>query len=444
MRQLCRVCILLVLPVVIGAQAGAADMASGIRVLRWQGAINPVAEAFIVRQILKANEQSRALLILLDTPGGLDSSMRGIIQAELASQSPIIVHVHPSGARAASAGALIALAADFVVMAPGTNIGAAHPVAIGPGPAPEGRQSDVMTTKVVNDAVAYARSIAEQRGRDREWAEKIVRESLSTPASRAHEIGIADLVENDWRRALERLDGRVYRRNGEERVFHGRGLQVVRVDMNTREKILNVLSNPNVAYLLLMLGFLGIFFEISQPGVILPGAIGSIALLLAFFGLQTLPVSGVGVLLILLGLVLFLLEIKVPSYGMLSVGGIVSLGLGSLMLIDSADPAVRVDPVVVVATVALFSGLILLVVRSVLRAQKGRVVSGVEGMVGERGVVRGDLTAGGRVFIHGEYWDAEADEPVEDGSPVEVVQVLPGFRLRVRPVRSTEQSEERS
>ncbi|RMF43536.1 MAG: nodulation protein NfeD, partial [Deltaproteobacteria bacterium] len=216
-----------------------------------------MAESYIVRQIRGANAASQVVLLLLDTPGGLDSSMRGIIKAQLASETPVVVHVYPAGGRAASAGALMALAADFLVMAPGTNIGAAHPVAIGASPVSEGKQSEIMATKVVNDAVAYARSIAEQRGRDTDWAEKIVRESLSTPASEALEIGIADLVEADWRSALEKLDGRVYRRSGEERVFRGRGLQVLRVEMNSREKILNILSNPNVAYMLLMLGFLG-------------------------------------------------------------------------------------------------------------------------------------------------------------------------------------------
>jgi len=423
--------------------AVAAGDAGSVRVVRWQGAINPVAGDFIARQIGLANREDRAFVLLLDTPGGLDSSMRQIIKAELSSRVPVIVHVHPAGARAASAGALITLAADFAVMSPGTNIGAAHPVAIGPVPS-GGKEDGVMATKVVNDAVAYARSIAQQRGRDADWAEKVVRESLSTPAAEALRLGVIDLVADSWRQALEQLDGRSYTRGGKPLLFAGRGLVPVEVEPDWRDRILNVLSNPNIAYMLLMLGMLGIFFEISQPGVILPGAIGAIALLLAFFGLQTLPVNGVGLLLILLGIVLFLLEVKVVSYGMLSVGGIVALSLGSLMLIDSDSPAMRVSLPVIGATVAVFSGLFLLVLFWVVRAQKRRVVSGLEGMVGERGTACGPFEREGRIFVHGEYWDAVADGPVADGQVVEVCEVLPGMRLRVMPVAENAKEKEES
>ncbi|TYO98832.1 nodulation efficiency protein NfeD [Geothermobacter ehrlichii] len=426
--------------IVLAVTSVCAGAAGSVRVVSWQGAINPVAGDFISRQLELANRENQAFVLLLDTPGGLDSSMRQIIKAELTSRVPVIVHVHPSGARAASAGALITLAADFAVMAPGTNIGAAHPVTIGPSP-DSGKEDGVMETKVVNDAVAYARSIAQQRGRDADWAEKIVRESLSTPAVEALRLGVIDLVAESYRQALVQLDGRSYTRGGKPLSFAGSDLVPVEVEMGWRDRILNVLSNPNIAYMLLMLGMLGIFFEISQPGVILPGAIGAIALLLAFFGLQTLPVNGVGLLLILLGIVLFLLEIKVVSYGMLSVGGIVALALGSLMLIDSDSPAMRVSLPVIVLTVAVFSGLFLLVLFYVIRAQKGRVVSGLEGMVGERGIAHGSVARGGRVFVHGEYWDAVADEPVGDGQIVEVREVLPGMRLRVAPVPKDNEEE---
>ncbi|HEY7745183.1 MAG TPA: nodulation protein NfeD, partial [Desulfuromonadales bacterium] len=325
----------LLLAVVSFLAVGAETASPTIRVVRVADVINPVVADFVTVQLKAANEaDERAFLLELDTPGGLDTAMRTIIQAVLASRVPVIVYVYPSGGRAASAGALITLAADFAVMAPGTNLGAAHPVAIAPGGG--GDKNETMMAKVVNDAVAYARSIAQQRGRNVEWAERIVRESISTPASEALELKVIDLVAADEAALLAGLDGRRYLREGKALTLETAGTVLVYAEMSWRQRILTVLSNPNVAYLLLMLGILGIFFEISQPGVILPGAIGAIALLLAFYAFQTLPVNYAGVLLILLAIVLFVLEIKVASYGMLTVGGIIALALGSLMLIESS------------------------------------------------------------------------------------------------------------
>jgi membrane-bound serine protease (ClpP class) len=415
--------------------ADAADepAAPTIRVVRVADVINPVIADFIATQLKESNAADElAFLLELDTPGGLDTAMRTIIQSILASRAPVIVYVYPSGARAASAGALITLAADFAVMAPGTNLGAAHPVAISAG---GGEKDETMMAKVLNDAVAYARSIAHQRGRNVEWAERIVRESISTPASEALELKVIDLIAADEAALLAGLDGRRYLRAGEALTLHTKGAVLQPVEMSWRQRILTVLSNPNVAYLLLMLGILGIFFEISQPGVILPGAIGAIALLLAFYAFQTLPVNYAGVLLILLAIVLFVLEIKVASYGMLTVGGIVALALGSLMLIESSEPYLQISRMVIFATVSVCAGFFSLVLYYVVRTQRTRVVSGVEGMAGERGVAESDIHRQGKVFVHGESWDAFSAEPIARGERVEVVRMVENMRLEVRRAR---------
>lgn len=396
-----------------------------------KGIINPVVADFVEERLTAANRTgATAFLLQLDTPGGLDSAMRQIIQAELGSEIPVIVYVAPGGARAASAGALITLAADFAAMAPGTNIGAAHPVSIGPG---GGSGDETMTTKVVNDAVAFARSIATRRGRNVEWAEQVVRKSVSITADEAVAQKVVDLVAPDEHSLLLRLDGRSFERDGKALVLHSKGAKVETYAMGWRREILDALSNPTIAYLLMMLGILGIFFEISQPGVILPGAIGAIAILLALFAFQALPINYVGVMLIVLALVLFLLEIKITSYGMLTVGGVVSLSLGSLMLIDSSAPYLQISRAVIAATVAVCSGFFVLAAGFVVRTHRRRFVSGREGLVGERGTAVEGFPGNGRVFVHGEYWDAQCSEPVAAGQEIEVVDLEEGMRLVVKP-----------
>jgi membrane-bound serine protease (ClpP class) len=409
---------------------------ANIRVVRVAGVINPVLADFISVELEAANNGSaQAFLIELDTPGGLDSSMRVIIQKILASKIPVIVYVYPSGARAASAGALITLAADFAAMAPGTNIGAAHPVSIGIGGTGDNEQGNTMMEKVVNDAVAYARSLAEQRGRNRDWAEQIVRDSISTAAQEALELKAIDLIATDEQDLLKKLDDRTYLRNGKPRKLVTRGAVLSYAEMTWRQEIFNTLSDPNVAYMLLMLGILGIFFEISQPGVILPGAIGSLALLLAFLGFQTLPVNYIGVLLILLAIILFILEIKVVSYGMLTVGGLIALTFGSLILVDSPEPYLQISRSVIAATVLICASVISLVLFFVVRVQKTRFVSGLEGMIGERGQAVTALDPRGRVYVHGEYWDAHAEETIASGSEIEIVRSEANLKLLVRAVK---------
>lgn len=399
-----------------------------VRQLDIASSINPVTASFITEQINLANSNDEAaILIQLDTPGGLDTAMRDIIQAELNSRIPVIVYVAPQGARAASAGALMTLAADFAVMAPGTNIGAAHPVAIGPGNQPD----KTMMEKVENDAAAYARSLAQKRGRNEDWAEKTVRESISISAEEALDLSVIDLIADNEQNLLAQLDGFKYIRDGRAITFQSAGSTLKLVDMHWRQKILNALSNPNIAYLLMMLGIIGIFFEISQPGVVLPGAIGAIAILLALFAFSSLPVNYVGVLLILLAVVLFILEVKVVSYGMLSIGGIVAMAFGSLMLIDSSEPYLQISRAVIAATVSVSAGFILLATGMVIRTQSRPVTSGQEGMIGEIGEALEPIHEEGKVFVHGEYWYACSDVPINAGTKVKVIQLMDGLKLKV-------------
>lgn len=434
MAEKIKVCLCLWL--LFGALAGTGWAASErIRVVALAATINPAIAEYLQEQIEFSNrDQERALIIELDTPGGLDSAMRDIIQDILASQVPVVVYVSPSGARAASAGALITLAADIAAMAPGTNIGAAHPVSIGFQGGEQQETENVGMTKALNDAVAYARSLAEQRGRNADWAESAVRESVSTPAQEALQLGVVELLANDLDDLLAQLHGREYRRADGMRQLDTEGASLVRGEMNWRQQILNTLANPNVAYLLLMLGILGIFFEISQPGVILPGVLGAISLLLAFYALQMLPVNYSGVLLILFGVLLFILEIKVVSYGMLTAGGLVALLLGSLMLIRPGDPAMEISGGVIGVTITSLAGLMLLVVYFVAKTQRSAFFSGSEAMTGQQGEV---ITVDGsqcRVFLRGEYWFATSSQPLEPGMRVRVVGLRSGMQLVVEPL----------
>lgn len=418
------------------AAASSASNSAVVRVVPIQGVINPIVAEFVGQHIREANAANeRAILLSMDTPGGLDTAMRDIIQSVLFSSIPVIVHVTPSGARAASAGALITLAADFAVMAPGTNIGAAHPVAIGIGKGVVGGDDNPMMEKVINDASAYARSVAEQRGRSVDWAEKIVRESLSSTAEDVLRLRVIDAIATDRQQVMKALDGTTYFRDGQALVFDGTEVVFNEVEMPLREQLLNVLSQPDVAYLLLMLGLMGIFFEISQPGVVLPGVVGVISLLLAFFALQTLPINYVGMLLILVAMVMFILEVTVVSYGMLTVGGVLALALGSLMLVDSPDPLLRISIEVIAATVFAVLTCLGLVILFVMKSQRRVPISGEEGLIGEVGVALSELDLQGRVFVHGEYWDAIASQRVAEGDSVEVVEVTELLTLRVRPIQ---------
>jgi len=400
-----------------------------IRIIKVQATINPTIAEFITSSIKKAaSSGDEAIIIELDTPGGLDTAMRDIIKELLSPPLPVIVYVHPSGGRAASAGVLITMAANIAAMTPGSNIGAAHPVNVGGG-----EMSKEMNEKITNDAVAYIKGLAEKRGRNVEWAEKAVKESASIPAEEALKLNVIDILAKDIDDLLKQLDGRKVTTNKGEITLSTKGVKVIRDDMGFGRKILNVISDPNVAYILMMLGLLGIYFELANPGALLPGVLGAICLILAFYAFQTIPVNYAGVLLILLSIVLFVAEAMVTSYGILAIGGIVAMFLGSIMLFDSPLPYLRASLLVIIPTVLTTAGLFILAITYAIRAQFRKTETGAEGMIGQVGEAESRIAPEGKVFVAGEYWDAESDEIIEEGEKVRVT-ALKGLKLKVSKV----------
>jgi len=389
-------------------------------------AIGPATAEFIKSGIKTAEENKAACIIIeLDTPGGLAESMRTIVQQILASQVPVVVFVAPGGARAASAGVMITMAADIAAMAPGTNIGAAHPVGVG-GKDIDGKMSE----KVINDMVAQAKSVAEKRGRNAKWVEDAIRESVSVTETEALKENIIDLVAADTADLIRQLNGRVVKDKG---VLKLDNVKRVVLEETLRTKILKTISNPNIAYILMMIGLAGLYFELSHPGAIFPGVIGGIALILAFFALQTLPVNYAGILLIVLAIIFFIMEMKITSYGLLSVAGVVSLLLGSLMLFEGTTPDMELSLQVLLPTIILISGFFVAVASLVFRAQMSKPTTGSMGLVGEVGVVKKALTPEGKVFVHGELWNARAQAAVEENVKVRVLKV-DNLILEVEPV----------
>jgi len=390
-----------------------------VDVVTIDGIINPVVAEFLAKAIKRSTEQeAECLIIQMDTPGGLDLSMRSIIKEMMGADIPIIVYVSPSGARAASAGAIITIAADIAVMAPGTNIGAAHPVALGGG-----EMGDEMAAKVENDAAAYVESIAIKRNRNKEWAIKAVRESVSIGAEEALEKNVIDIIAPDLNDLLSQIDGREIKTTSGSKVLATKNSTINYIEMGLRERVLDTLSNPNISYILMMVGLLGLYFELSNPGAIFPGIIGGICLILAFFAFQTLPVNYAGVLLIILSLILFILEIKVTSFGMLTVGGIIALTLGSLMLFDSSIPFARVSLDVIIPVVVITSSCCALIVLLAIKAHRRKPTTGREGLLKAQGITKSTLDPEGKVFIHGEYWDAVSSEMIPEGTRVEVLEI---------------------
>ena len=410
--------------------------ASGeIVVVRIDGPINPVVGEFVTDEITQANGAAAELIVIqMNTPGGLDTSMRQIIKAIENSKVPVVSYVSPGGSRAASAGTFITIASHIAAMAPGTNIGAAHPVNL-MGGGGGGEQAKTMEEKVVNDASAYIRSLAEQRGRNAYWAELSVRKSASVSAEEAKRLNVIDLIAANLDGLVLALDGREVKMNGGSDILHTAGKQIVYKEMNRRQKILDVISNPNVVYILMMLGLVGLYLELSNPGLILPGVIGGISLILALYAMQTLPVNYAGFLLILLGAILFITEINVMSYGLLLVGGTISIFLGSLMLIDSDDPAMQISRAVLYPTVAVTTLISIGAVYLATRSARLRTTTGSEGLIGATGVVTAELNPGGRVFVHGETWNAESDTVISGGEKV-VVESIDGLKIKVRKASS--------
>jgi membrane-bound serine protease (ClpP class) len=390
---------------------------SEVYIIQVADAISPGTADFINSGIKTAEENGAACVIIeLDTPGGLAESMRIIVQNILGSRVPVVVFVYPGGARAASAGVMITMAADVAAMAPGTNIGAAHPVGAG------GKDIDgTMSEKVINDMVAQAKSVAEKRDRNAKWVEDAIRESVSVTETEALKENIIDLIATDTDDLIKQLNGREIKDRG---ILKLDDVKKVTIKETLRTKILKTISNPNIAYILLMIGLAGLYFEFSHPGAIFPGVIGAIALILAFFAMQTLPVNYAGILLIILAIIFFIMEMKITSYGLLSVAGVVSLLLGSLMLFKGSAPDMKLSLQVVLPTIILISGFFVAVAGLVFRAQISKPTTGSTGLVGEIGVVKKALTPEGKVFVHGELWNARAKDPIDKDAKVRIVQVV--------------------
>lgn len=393
------------------------------------GIINPATAKFIIESIDQAAQQgAQCLIIQLDTPGGLMESMRIIVKKILSANIPIIVYVAPSGARAASAGVFITMSAHIAVMAPSTHIGAAHPVSLG-----EGKESKTMSEKIVNDTVSYIKTTAKARGRNVDWAEQAVRKSVSITEEEAVKLNVVDFISPNLQDLLTKIDGKILKFDGITRTLLTKGIQPRSVQMSWRYRFLDIISNPTIAYILLMLGIYGIFFELSNPGAILPGVVGGIFLILAFYALQMLPINFAGLALILFALILFIAEIKVVSHGLLAVGGVISLFLGSLMLIENPTEYMRISLSVIIPAVVVSGAFFIFAVTMAIRARLQKPTTGMEGLIGEIGIASTPIVPEGKVAIHGEIWDVVSDQNIERGEKVQVIGVV-NLKMKVKKI----------
>ena len=397
----------------------ASVQAKEIYAIRINGAINPPIAGFIKESIEKTQEKGgEALIISLDTPGGLDTSMRDIVKNIMDASVPVVVYVSPSGARAASAGSIILMASHIAAMAPGTNVGAAHPVTIG-----QDKPDKTMMKKVENDAVAYSRSIAMKKGRNVEWAEKAVVESASITAKDALDKNVIDVIANSMDELLAKIDGKTVETRTGKVTLKTKGMKINEIDMPFKYKFLSYLADPNVAYMLMMLGMIGILFEVYSPGAIFPGVAGGISIILALYAFQTIPISFAGVALILLGIIFFILELKIISHGALGIAGVISVVIGSIMLIDDPSGVLTISWKSIVTVAAALGIFFFGVIAYAVKAQMAKVKTGMEGLIGETGIAKTDIIGKGKVSVHGELWDAKSDGPIKSGEEVIIIGI---------------------
>ena len=395
---------------------GSADE-NRVYIVRASGPISPALADFIKNGVKKASDDNAACVIIeLDTPGGLAESMRKIVMDILASRIPVAVYVSPSGARAASAGLMITMAADIAAMAPGTNIGAAHPVGLG------GKKIDkIMSDKVVNDMAANAKSVAEKRGRNSGWVEKAIRKSVAITETEALKKNVIDMIARDIDDLISQINGLRIKGKG---VCNLGDAKKITLKETFRTKILKIISDPNIAYILMMIGLAGLYFELSHPGVLFPGVVGGISIILALFAFQTLPINYAGILLIVAALVFFIMEMKIASYGLLSVAGTIALFLGSVMLFRGDVPnGVKISWDVLLTTLTIVAGFFIIISGLVFRSRSEKPRTGESGLVGEVGVVKKALSPEGKVLTHGEIWNARAETFIEKGTKIRVISV---------------------
>lgn len=414
--------------------AGAAPLVCQVT---FKEAVQPISAEFLIGAVAEAEESGAALLLVkVDTPGGLVSSMEEILDALIASEVPVVYWIAPTGAMAASAGFLMSLAADVVAAAPGTTLGAASVITIGGEGSEDGGQKSTALKKMGEILAARARSMAQARGRDPDLVDKAVFEAKAWSAEEALEVGLVDLIAAERDELMRELDGRtITRSDGEEQTLALEGYRVEEITMSWRQQALNLLANPNISYILLLIGVFGVLMELYNPGVIIPGVIGGVSLLLFGFSIKILPISAIGVILVVLAVGFFIAEVKVTSYGLLTVGGILCLVLGGLMLIgDEAPdiPAFHVDPGLVIGVAVTFGLLTAWGLFLVMKAHQSKVTTGREGLIGEMGVAATDLEPRGKVRVHGEFWKAESTSPVRQGTEVRVVAVR-GLQVEVEP-----------
>ena len=390
-------------------------------VLTVDGAIHPACTEYLQGGLEYAREQDAScLLIKLNTPGGLLKSTRVIVSEFLESEIPVVVYVSPSGAQAASAGVFITMAGHIAAMAPGTNIGAAHPVSL------QGMQDSIMMEKATNDAAAFIRTISEKRNRNIQWAEDAVRKSLSITESEALAENVIDLVAKGLDELLDSIHGMEVETKIGLVQMNTKGAEVIRIEMNFTQKLLSILSDPNLAYILLMFGIYGLFFELYNPGAIFPGVFGGICIILAFYSMHALPINYAGLALILFAVILFILEIKIVSHGILTIGGVIALTLGSIMLIDKESflNAMDISIELIVLMVVLTAAFFLFAITFGIKAQRKKVSTGNEGMIGEKGIALSNLTPAGEVKVHGEIWHCESlDGEIKKGSTVSIAGI---------------------
>lgn len=419
---------LLIILLMTGNSAG-----KEIQVLTIDGVINPVSADYLITNISEADSNEvECIIIQLDTPGGLMTSMRKIIKEMMNAQVPIIVYVAPKGARAGSAGVFITYASDVAAMAPGTNIGAAHPVDVGGSFNfnKDSTGSEVLTEKITNDAVAFIQSLAEQSSRNSKWAEKSVRESASISENKALSQKVVEIIADDLDDLLIQLDGYPIK----NRALKTQSAKIVEIEFGFHRKILDIISDPNIAYILLMLGFWGLIFEIRNPGAVFPGVIGVICLILAFFSFQILPINYTGVIMIFLAIIMFILEAHIVSFGLLTIGGIILMLLGSMMLIDFTQAPRDIFAIswsVILPFVIFTAVFFIFAFTMAIKTLKTKATTGREGMIGLIGEAISDITENsGQVRVHGEIWNAVSDEPIEKNTPV-VVNNIENMQLKV-------------